>query len=112
MYLDAGVFFTMLGIAFVFLIAKIQYREFFQFISAAIFYILGMTVISGTDMAFFTVINDGINPINQTNYVIGNGTIQYSFSSISLGMFLILMGIVSTFVAILSWFSFKGNSKP
>lgn len=110
--LDAGVFFTLLAIGFVFLIAKIQYREFFQFFSATIFYVLGMMVISGQDMAFFTIINDGVNPINQTNYFIGNGTAQYSISSIGLGTFLILMGVVSTFVAILSWFSFKGNNKP
>lgn len=107
--LDAGVFFVLLGIGFVFLIAKIQYREFFQFFSATIFYMLGFMVISGEDMAFFTIVNDGINPINQTNYLIGNGIAQYSFSSISLGTFLILMGVVSTFVAILSWFSYKPN---
>lgn len=111
MYLDAGVFFTMLAIGFIFLIVKIQYREFFQFFAATIFYILGFMVISGQDMAFFTIINDGINPINQTNYFIGNGLPQYSFSSITLGTFLILMGIVSTFVAILSWFSYKPNNK-
>lgn len=111
MYLDAGVFFTMLGIAFILLIAKIQYREFFQFVSATIFFVLGYTVISGSDMAFFTIINDGVNPINQTNYFIGNGTAQYSFSSISLGFFLVIMGIVGTFVGMLSWFSYEPNKK-
>lgn len=109
--IDAGFVFVMLGIAFVLLIAKIQYREFFQFLSATIFFLLGIQIMAGDDMAFFTVINDGVNPINQTNYLIGNGTATYGFSSFTMGFFLLLLGIVSTFVGMLSWFSFNPGKK-
>lgn len=110
--IDAGFFFTLLGIGFVLLIAKIQYREFFQFLSAAIFLILGFQVISGDTMAFLTTIDDGSAMINQSNYIIGGTGTVYGFSSITFGFFLILLGIIGTFTGMLSWFSFKGNEKP
>ncbi len=109
--IEAGFFFVLLGVAFILLIAKIQYREFFQFVAAAIFFILGFQVMTGEDMAFFTIIDDGTSPINQTDYIIGNGTKQYGFSSITMGFFLILMAIISTFVGMLSWFSYKPEAK-
>jgi hypothetical protein len=111
--IEGAFFFTMIGIAIILLVVRFQYREFFQFVAATMFLVMGLAVMSGQDVAFYTFVDDGVSSINQTQYVIGDGTTIYGFAHITTGMFLVLLGTITTAVAILSWIAYdpKADSK-
>lgn len=104
---DAAAFFTLLIIGFVLLVAKFQYREFFQALAAVIFLVLGFVTISGTDILFLNVIDDGTSPITETTFVLGDGTANYGAAQYLTGVFLILLAIISSAVCLLSWIAWK-----
>lgn len=99
MILEAGLFYTMLGLGIVLLIAKTPYRPLFQFVGCLLFMTVGMMLFMDYDVAFVTVTSDGTNVINQTNYVIGTPSTDFNENSKWLAVVFLLMSIMLAFAA-------------
>lgn len=104
MLFDGGLFFLMLGLGIMFLLASFKFGAVFQLISGIIFMSLAIVMFAGYDVAFETTVTDGTNQINQTNYVIGNGTGPNDNSSWLAWIFMIIgiMALVMFFFTLLS----------
>jgi len=100
---EAGTFYTLLAIAFIILLFKLPYREFLFWLSGGIFVMLGFVVFSSTDVAFEVSTTDGINIINQTNYIIGNPHTVYNESAMGLAYILVVLGIVVGLIGLAMW---------
>lgn len=103
---EAGLFYTLIGLALVILIFKIPYREFLFWLSGGIFLYLSFAVFSGNDVAFYSVINDGVNIINQTNYIIGDNTNSFNTNGMMLAFILGVLGLVVSLIGLVLWVTF------
>jgi len=106
---DGGLFFLMLGLGLVFLISSLKFGPIFQMIGAIIFLTLAIIMFGQYDVAFYTTVTDGTNVINQTNYVIGNGSGQNTNSTWIAWIFLIIgiMALVVFFIGMLQSGGFR-----
>lgn len=91
---EAGLFFILLGIAFIILVVKIPYRGFLYWLSAGIFIYLGVVIYNDNDIAFEVSTTDGVNTINQTNYIIGQTIAGYNETAMPLAFFLVILGVI------------------
>lgn len=103
MLFEAGLFYTLLGIALVILLFKIPYREFLFFLSAAIFISLAFAIFTGNDIGFYEFTNDGVNPINQTSYIIGTQNDDYNVNGMWLAFILGILGVIIALIGLAMW---------
>lgn len=100
---EAGVFYTLMAIAFVILLFKIPYREFLFWLSGGIFILLGFVVYSSNDVLFEVSTTDGVNVINQTSYIIGNPHVAYNETAMPLALILVILGIIVSIIGLAMW---------
>lgn len=97
---EAGLFYTLLAVAFVILLFKFPYRSFLYWLSAGIFIYLGFVVYSNNDITFQVSTTDGVNVINQTNYIIGDPAVLYNQNAMPLAYFLVILGIIVALIGL------------
>lgn len=111
--IEAGLFFVLLGTAFMLFFIKTPYREGFMFVSCGIFLVLGTVIYSDADIPLttFSSVNDGVTVINgnSTFYIVGDATNNYNESSKILAVFFIVIGIITGLIASVMFMS-TGNS--
>lgn len=106
---DGGLFFLMLGLGLIFLISSIKFGPIFQLVGGIIFLVLGVIMFGQYDVAFYTTVTDGVNEINQTNYVIGDGVTKNS-NATWLGWIFLLIGLLAIVVFFVGMLKEGGTS--
>lgn len=100
---DAGLFFVLMGVAFIIFFLKVPYKEAFMFVSSAIFFTLGFVLFSNYDVAFisYSSVSDGVTVLtgNSTSYIIGDATDNFNDTSQYLATFLLIIGTVTGLVS-------------
>jgi|SRR3972149_1096822 len=122
MIFEAGIFFTLLGLAFLFFFIKVPYKEAFLFMSCVIFFVLGFMLYSDYNILFTTsesslvtefngtdITNTITSSTNMTYNIFGTETITYNDNTKFLALILIIMGIVTGLV---SFVMFTRTGKP
>jgi len=103
MIFDAGLFYSLLGIAFIVFFIKVPYRETLMFVSCVIFILLGTVLYSDVDVVFnsSSSVSDGLTTIsgNHTAYIFGDSSDSYNQSSKILATFLIIIGIITGLIS-------------
>jgi multisubunit Na+/H+ antiporter MnhB subunit len=102
---EAGVFYTLLGIAFILLLYKFPYKEFLYWLSAGIFIYLGVVLFTSQTVVFKTSVTDGTNVINQTNYIIGDPALAYNINAMPFAYMLVVLGVVVGFIGLVMFAS-------
>ena len=122
MIFEAGIFFTLLGLAFLFFFIKVPYKEAFLFMSCVIFFVLGFMLYSDYIILFTTsesslvtefngtdITNTITSSTNMTYNIFGTETITYNDNTKFLALILIVMGIVT---GLISFVMFTRTGKP
>ena len=103
---DGGLFFLMLGLGIFFMVTALKFSTVFHLLGAVIFFALAIIMLAGYDVAFITVIEDGTNQINQTNYILGDGTTTTQSNSAWIGWIFLLIGVL---MSIMFFFGMMNN---
>lgn len=110
---EAGIFYTMIGLGLFMLMSALKFGDFFrasmQFLACTIFVLLSLVIFTGDDIAFISVVSDGVNTINQTNYVSGNNITSYNTNANWLAVVFAALGVISGFMGFESLTSLKKN---
>lgn len=122
MIFEAGIFFTLLGLAFLFFFIKVPYKEAFLFMSCVIFFVLGFMLYSDYNILFTVSENSILTEFNGTDItntitsntnmtynIFGSETTTYNDNTKFLGLILIVLGIVTGLV---SFVMFTRTGKP
>jgi hypothetical protein len=108
---EAGVFYTMIGLGLFLLMSALKFGDFFratmQFLACTIFILIALVIFTGDDIAFVSIVSDGSNIINQTNYVSGNQNTTYNTNANWLAIVFTGLGIISGFMGFESLVNLK-----
>lgn len=102
MDIEFGLFFSLIGVAILFLFINVRYKHYFHIISVFLFLVLGSWFMMGSNVIMTESITDGTTTWTSTNYLIGDDTGVYNEVTPWLGLAFILGAIILGFVTFLS----------
>lgn len=101
MDIEAGLFFSMIGVIVLFLFIPTAYKNYFNIISVVLMLVLGMWFMSGSNVIYSESWTDGVTTWESTNYLIGNAGTTYNEATPWLGIAFIFGAIILSFVTFL-----------
>jgi|TARA_R100000655_G_scaffold107909_2_gene158997 hypothetical protein len=107
--MDAGLFFILLGVAFVSLLVSFKMGSAFKLLGGVLFFVLGLVMMADYDVAYAqnTVLGNGTLAETKTTYIIGDGNDTDDNSNwlgwvfIAIGLFMSLIFFMEMFGNIL-----------
>ena len=102
MDIEAGLFFSLIGIIVLFLFIPTQYKVYFWIISVILMIVLGMWFMGGANVIMTETWTDGTTTWTNTNYLIGNSGTIYNLATPWLGVGFIFGAIILGMVTFLN----------
>jgi len=101
MDIEAGLFFSLIGVIVLFLFIPTAYKNYFNIISVFLMLVLGMWFMQGSNVIMSETWTDGTTVWNSTNYLIGNSGTEYNEATPWLGIAFVFGAIILAFVTFL-----------
>ena len=111
MDIEAGLFFSLIGVIVLFLFIPTAYKNYFNIISVFLMLVLGMWFMMGSNVILTETWSDGVTTWTSTNYLIGNAGSEYNVATPWLGLAFIFGAVILSFVTFLKLTDRKEQDK-